>query len=165
MQAEVFADGRGWVLASGKLLPQIENMKSVDGFGVWLFATADPKWKQKWESPDTPHIDESREVAEGGRLVILVFFTNPLPDTSGNVNITGDFKLTRPDGSTFEYTADAACMTRALVGDRVVMRRCPTYLVGEPTAGDPKGQWLASVVLRDKNRNVEIPVQLTYKVR
>jgi hypothetical protein len=154
----------GWKGDNGQLSPNIESRKSINGFGGWLVVTSDADWQAKWQTPsDTiPHFTVAKSVARGKQVFVLTFFANPLLDGSGSANVTCDIDVQRPDGTTLIHQVDATCFKGHL-------NESPSHLflsapvigfTGDP--GDPSGEWVVRVSLKDNVRRVVIPLRTSF---
>ena len=142
-----------------------ESRKQVDGFGAMLLVTPDMDWQDKWNTPPEviPHFREADRVARDERLAILIFFVNPAV-VDGKVDTAVSLKVIQPDGSAQLDAADAACSTGTLQGDPMSVRLCETSLGYIADPDDLSGEWRVEVVVKDRLRNVEIPLQTRFQV-
>lgn len=144
----------GWLDEDGNPVPDSDSMKSREGFGGWLLVTGDPDWEAKWNTPseETPHFNETDSVRVGETVVALIFISSPAADADGNVDVSCDLRLDRPDGSHSFEQPDAPCMVGHLEG------ASPTLYLAEPVMGflgeasDPVGEWTFHVRLKDRVR-------------
>ena len=154
-----------WMDKSGKPSPNTEFRKSVRGFGGWLLVTPDQDWAKKWNTPSavTPHFNEADTVMMGGRIFILIFFTNPALGPDGTVRVLCDLEVEKPDKTFSVQQKDVECFKGTLPGpvQNVYLSFPIVAFVGEP--GDPPGRWNVRVTLKDRNKNVVVPLR-TYFV-
>lgn len=157
----------GWKDGKDDPLSDSDAAKSKDGFSATLIITSDQDWLEKWNtSPETiPHFTEGREVAEGGELAILAFLANPKVDASGMTDVACDFVVTRPDGSKSTEELDMPCFKVKLTADpaQVYLSAASLKYVAEPT--DLRGTWNVSVTVKDRHRNVALPLRASFVVR
>lgn len=153
-----------WHNPDGAVIKETDARRSVSGFGVWLVATPDKDWQEKWNTPSsvTPHFTEATIINRGGKLTILIFFANPLPDNKGNVNVSCDIKVTRPDGSSSVDAPKLSCMKGPLLGAPANLRIGAPVIVFEAEPKDQAGLWHVQVRVRDQVRKIEVPVQTTF---
>lgn len=165
MQASVGAE-EGWRGTDGKPAPEEESRRSVGGFGGWLLVTPDPDWEAKWNTPaDTaPHFTTAEQVRLGEKLMILIFFGNPLPNAQGEIDIGCDLRVTRPDGTHSVNAKDVDCASGELQGPRSNLRLSNRLVgfVGEPN--DPLGKWIVEVTLHDKHANLTVPLRTSFEL-
>jgi hypothetical protein len=151
-----------WKDADGRPAPNTDARKSMDGFGGWLLITSDANWEAIWtvEKPAVPRFTEAKVVARGDRLYVLIFFANPLiSSVSGQVDVGCDIDVERPDKSLSLHQKDTVCYKGRLQGssDNIYLA-LPVigFFAGER---DLSGRWVVRVQIRDRVRNVDIPLQ------
>ena len=160
------AAGPGWLDSNGKIVPDSDEMKSVDGFGGWLVVTPDKDWEQKWNTPVeyTPNFSTSETVEYGEELTILLFFTNPKPDEQGRMNLRCDIRVTRPN-KTFSIDAtDLDCASWEVLPypHNFNVQLTQLYLKYVGDEGDPPGRWLVEVSLTDQNAGITVPLKTQF---
>jgi hypothetical protein len=153
----------GWRDRQGDPVADTDDRKSVDGFGGWLIVTSDADWKKKWETPSdtTPDFTTARKVPRGKRVFVLSFFVNPRLDAEGKAEVRCDIDLAAPDGTIATHQEDLVCFQGPLKDPRLVYLSGPVVgFSGDP--GDPGGDWEVRVTLRDKVRNVAVPLKTSF---
>ena len=159
-------ENHGWLDAEGRLVPDGESIKSIDGFGGSLVVTPDADWVAKWETPHetVPIFSAADTVVVGQRLTILTFFINPRVDANGNVNILCDLLVIRPDGTRSVDLNEVPCVSGRLMGDPANVRLSPAVMefVGEPD--DPIGVWKVEVRLNDIERGAELSLKTKFEL-
>src|SRR5262245_50485976 len=85
----------GWLDDHGRLLPDSDFRKSIRGFAGMLLVTPDEDWQEKWNTPSSVvvHFNEAHEVSRGGKLFVLIFFSNPKLAVDGMVDVTCDLEV------------------------------------------------------------------------
>jgi hypothetical protein len=160
------SEGFHWRMNDGSKAPNTKSQKSISGFGGWLLVTQDEDWEEKWNTPKDhiPHFSEAQEVELGEELTILPFFANPKLDANKYFNILCDIKIIKPDGSFSINETDIPCAQGALDTDPMSIFLTQTVIkyVGEP--GDPFGVWTVFFNLKDTFRNIEIPLETSFKL-
>ena len=164
LSAAVATDEGGWVDRNGNPVPDSNEMKSAGGFGGWLVVTPDADWEAEWNTPSehVPNFKTVEEVRVGEVLAILPLFINPKLDSSGFARVQCDIRIVRPDKTISMDETDLDCFTYKLTTDpRSVWLSAliPKY-IGEP--GDPKGEWIVELALRDMVRNITIPLKTSF---
>jgi hypothetical protein len=151
----------------GNALSDTDARKSRNGFSAALLMTPDKDWQEKWNTPPEtiPHFSESTEVTADGELFILTFLANPSVDASGNTDVSCDFVVYRPDGSKSTNELDMPCFKTHLEGNpaNVYLSAASLKYVAEPS--DQRGTWRVNIVVRDRLRGVELPLQASFLVR
>lgn len=156
---------QAWRGPDGTPSPSSESRKQVDGFSAMLLVTPDMDWQDKWDTPPDviPHFREADRVARDERLAILIFFANPAV-VDGKVDTGVSLKVIQPDGTVQLDAEDAACLAGTLQGDPMNVRMCETSLGYIADPDDLSGEWRVEVVVKDRLRNVEIPLQTRFQV-
>ena len=159
------ANAQAWRAPDGTPGASSESRKQVDGFSAMLLVTPDMDWQDKWDTPPdvVPHFREADRVARDERLAILIFFANPA-EVDGSAHTVLDLKVIQPDGKAQLAVEDVACFTGPLMGHPTSVRLCETSLGYIADPDDLSGQWRVEVVVKDRKRNVEIPLRTAFQV-
>ncbi|HLP09200.1 MAG TPA: hypothetical protein VK178_13630 [Opitutaceae bacterium] len=136
-----------------------------DGFGAAVVVTADPEWKRKWGAPGSklPRVDQTNSLRVGEKVWALLFLTNPTADTEGNVDVTCDLRMVRPNGKVTEHRDLRALHCRTVPVPRTYLSEFVLTMVGEEN--DPVGEWVVEFTVRDKVRGVAVPVTGRYTLK
>lgn len=145
--------------------PESGSRKQVDGFSAMLLVTPDLDWAEKWNTPPDviPHFREATEVERGGVVAILVFFSNPLL-VDGHMDTAVNLRMTEPDGNMQLDAPDSPCYTGPYAGVPTNVLLCETSLGYRADPDDLSGEWIVDVVVKDRHRNVEIPLRTSFRV-
>lgn len=152
----------------GNPVPESDSSKSRGGFSATILVTPDQDWQEKWDTPPetVPHFSTASEVGPDGELYILTFLANPMVDeSSGMTDVACDFIVLRPDGSDSVRELDMPCFKVKLPGDprSVYLSTASLKYIAEPS--DPRGTWLVMVTVKDRLREVEVPLRTSFVVR
>jgi hypothetical protein len=157
----------GWKDPQGKVVPDTDDRKSVNGFGAWVLVTADSDWATKWNTPSdvVPHFTDVKSLARGQHAFVLIFFANPSVSRSGEADITCDIDVTRPNGTQSAHVVDQPCFKRVIRGKLYSTRLCAPYLdfVGDPN--DPSGRWVVRVAVKDNQRHATVRLKTSFILR
>jgi hypothetical protein len=141
----------------------------VNGFGALMALSGNPDWQEQVRRADGPHglpvINATRGVMIGGKVWLLVLFTNPLPDQNGAVRISAHVVVTLPDGTAAIDGPNIVCFDGPISGGAQLVRICNTNVQLGIDAGDPTGTWRIVVTVRDENRKTDVPLEDTLVVR
>lgn len=90
-----------WIDATGKPMPDSENMRSAEDFGVQIILTADEGlFRQTWNSSKTPpKLSTTNTVRLGAPVSAMLIFHGCSPNTGGVCDVASEFILEAPDGS------------------------------------------------------------------
>lgn len=150
------AFAQGWHDRHGSPIPETSSTKSVEGFAGMLMVTPDADWQEKWNTPAeaVPHFAEASEVRLGGKLQILIFFSNPQLDADRLADVTCDLEVIRPDGSKGVDEQDVECYQGPMPNEPAHLYMAKPSLQFIAEAGDLPGEWTMRVTLRDNHRGV-----------
>ena len=114
----ISAPALGWVDHKGKLYPNTDDQKEISDFGAYLVVTPDQKWREKWETApsETPALETASKVKYGQSLSIILFYANPLLDSSGEMKLSCDIQVKRPNGTFSIDQKNIACGVGKLQG-------------------------------------------------
>jgi hypothetical protein len=150
--------------AQAQPAPETEAIRFSNGFGGYVFVTADADWREKWNtSPNTvPHFNEAKTVARGQKAFVLIFFSNPKLGAGNHVSLSCDLDVTRPDGTASTHQTGVACFQGEVKGgpDSVYLAAPVIGFTGEDT--DPAGTWTVRVSLKDDLRNTVLPLKTSF---
>lgn len=162
----VFAEQMFWKDAQGNPVPDRPSQKSVKGVGGWLIVTSDEDWEAKWNTPSEtiPAFTEANTVSVGKRVFILSFVANPTLSTQGDVNVTCDFEIEKPN-HVITHQHDLECLKGKLLGSEGTLYLTSQIVgfVGEKE--DPKGKWIVRITIKDLNRPVNIPLETSFTLQ
>lgn len=137
---------------------------SSNGVKALLLVTSDKDWKQKWDtSPHTiPQFTVADSIAEGGELAVLTFVTGPGLNAVNRTEVDCDLRVTRPDGTFSIDHHDLPCFHAELRGhpDNTFLTQAGFSFVAEPK--DLRGNWKIDVTVKDRVRNVELPLSTSF---
>ena len=90
----------GWTDASGKPMPDRENMRSAGDFGVHLLLTPDDaEFRRVWESSiSPPTLRATDRVRRGSSISAMLVFYGCARSSTGKCDVFGEFVLVNPDG-------------------------------------------------------------------
>jgi hypothetical protein len=165
--APAWGENLVWKDDQGNPVPDRPSQKSVNGFGGWLLVTPDEDWEAKWNTPhdNIPKFREADTVTIGQHLFILIFIAGPARTKSGDVNITCDIEVQRPDHTYSTRETNLACLEGHLQGPQYTLFLSQQILgfVGEKT--DPPGKWFVRIVLKDTIKHVILPLETSFTLQ
>ena len=154
-----------WVDHQGKTYPNSDDRKDISGFGAYLVVTPDQKWREKWETApnETPALETADKVKYGQTLSIILFFANPLLNSSGEIKLSCDVQVKRPNGTFSINQKNIDCGVGKLQGAVTNIRTSLSLQFnGEPK--DPPGKWMVSISISDNIRKVSIPLKTSFNL-
>jgi hypothetical protein len=164
--APILAQTFSWKDEHGNPVPQTSSQKSIDGVGAWLLVTSDQDWEAKWNTPSNtiPQFTQASTVTVGNRVFILAFVANPTRSKQGEVNVTCDFEIERPN-HVVTHQNDIECLKGKPLGSAstLYLTRQIVGFVGEKD--DPMGKWIVRIIIKDLNRPVNIPLETSFTLQ
>lgn len=157
-------DGFSWRDEKGSPVPDTENQKTKDGFGVELFLTDNTNFYKDWAKPETPKISIAKTTQIGSTVIPLVIYVNPKTDNNQSINVTCDFTIIRPDGSIAQEIPDVPCGSGEFKAPQYNLQLCQSELRWSADKGDPSGKWNFNVTVKDNNRGVEVPLTTSIEI-
>ena len=155
-----------WKDSHGKPVADTASQKSVDGVGAWLLVTSDEDWEAKWNTPNTtiPAFTQASTVTVGKRVFILAFVANPTRSKQGDVNVTCDFEIEKPN-RVVTHQHDIECLKGKPLGSEgtLYLTKQIVGFVGEKE--DPPGKWIVRITIKDLNRPVSIPLETSFTLQ
>jgi hypothetical protein len=164
--APVLAQTWFWKDRHGNPIPDTPSQKSVNGVGAWLLVTSDEDWEAKWNTPREaiPSFTEASTVTVGKHVFILAFVANPTRSSQGDVNVTCDFEIERPN-HVVTHQSDIECLKGKPLGSErtLYLTKQIVGFVGEKD--DPPGKWIVRITIKDLNRPVNIPLETSFTLQ
>ena len=157
------SSAEGWHDQNGNPAANTDDRKSVSGFGGWVIVTSDSDWKEKWETPSTttPSFTPARNVPRGKPIFVLTFFANPQLTDEGKAQVMCDLDVIKPNGQSSTHQENVVCFKGTLKDPRLTYLSDPVIgFVGDP--GDPPGEWLVRITLKDQVRHVAVPLKTSF---
>jgi hypothetical protein len=154
-----------WRDQDGQLIRDTDARKSSDGFGGWVITTSDADWAAKWATPaeETPSFTTAESVRKGERVETLIFIVNPLRNEKGEVDVRCDIRVTRPNGTVSLEKRGLPCLNGPLLGDPRNLRLAVHTLPFTGEEGDPLGEWVIDIALRDAKRGTTLNLRGSFE--
>jgi hypothetical protein len=165
--AQAQAQSSVWRGEDGKPIAETQSMKSQNDFAGSMLLTTDEDWQEKWNTPpeNKPHYNQANVVPYGKKVFTMIFFSNPLRDTDGVVNVKCGLKISDPSGKVSFDQQDMVCYNGKLAGSPYHLYLGAQVVAFSGDPGDPSGTWSVDVTLRDENRHVTLPLRSTFELK
>lgn len=144
--------------------PEPWEQASRDGFGVLALSTPDyDGFMQAWAGPTPPTLPITSTAERGQRVTLMLIFHGCQAGPDGNCNITADFSILRPDGSSYgEMPGAPVWRGPAVTGQTLRLAETGPALIVEPA--DPAGTWTLRARVTDQVRGVTVEVESRLRV-
>ena len=155
-----------WTDSSGKPLPDTEWRKTADGLGAMLLVSGDYNaFIKEWtgaEVGQAPSLNPVSELKRGDEATILIFFSG-CAKAGGQCDLSADFKVIAPDGSTYgEFKDRKAWEGKIDKEGTVILSHAMTRMNIEPH--DALGEYKVLATLRRPSTGTSIELRQTLRV-
>jgi hypothetical protein len=152
------AEAQSTFYQDGRPAPDDGGSARRDGFGAVLLITPDREaFEQAWAGPTPPNLVTTDRAQRGQPVFAMLLFTGCLAGSDGNCDVTAEFAILKPDGSTYDSPVQAPVWgAQPAPGDNLQLSRASLGLRIEP--GDPMGTYTIQVTVTDRHRRVAIVV-------
>lgn len=155
-----------WKDPSGKPLQNVPERKSKNGFGGWIILTDDLAWEKQWNSKSTymPKFTVAKEVKRGKGMELLVAFSNPKLDATGNSVLKYDVAIVKPGGKVDIIHANETCFSGPPPEARGIAM-CGAAIQIAMDDSDPLGDWKFEVLLKDTVGGTVLDLATSFKLK
>ena len=155
----------GWLI-DGKIAPNDEHVKSINGFGAQLWIIEDQEFFEKWNIPsDTVKINNVYKAKRGKPVFVIILFGNPGVDEKGKAQIEGSIKIKTAEGKIYGEVQNANIWRDLPAPKKNSLGLSVDYMgiVIEPT--DPSGIYRVETTVHDKIKNVKLNLKTHFEVK
>jgi hypothetical protein len=154
----------GWIDHDGRAIPDRQDAKSSDGFGVMLVLTADEvAFTRTWNSSaQRPVLQTTKRVQRGKSVSAMLLFSGCRPNSAGTCNVSVTYRLAGPDG-TVQNVGPYNVWQRAAPKPGIVQLGDAHLTLGLAN-NDPIGKYVVSATITDRNSGASIAVSTTLTV-
>lgn len=154
----------GWIDHDGRAIPDRQDAKSSDGFGVMLVLTADEVvFTRTWNSSaQRPFLQTTKRVQRGKSVSAMLLFSGCRPNSAGTCNVSVTYRLAGPDG-TVQDVGPYNVWQRAAPKPGIVQLGDAHLTLGLAN-NDPIGKYVVSATITDRNSGASIAVSTTLTV-
>lgn len=144
--------------------PEPWEQASREGFGALALSTSDyDGFMREWASPTPPTLPTTTLAERGQRVTFMLLFHGCRAGADGNCNVTADFSILRPDGTSYGEMPAAPIWRGPAVGDNSLrLAEAGPALIVEPE--DPAGTWTLRARVTDHIRGVTVQVESRLRV-
>jgi hypothetical protein len=161
----IFAYG-GWHDRQGNPQEDTEWMKSSGDFGAQLLLIGDEKeFIKRWETPSKiVEFTTVSEINRGEPLITPVIFSGCQAGESGRCNVSGDFKILRPDGTTYADMPQVDIWQNRPPPPDGILELGVGYIKVIIEPEDPDGTYTVQVRITDHVQNASFVLTRTFTV-
>lgn len=145
-----------WVLQDGKTLREVDFAEYKDGFGAQLWLTNDLEgFFDSWaRSKDRVQMTISNRAERDKPIDAVVIFSNCQAGPDGFCNATVDFRVLRPDGSTYGQIENTELWLKKPPPEKNAIQPGVQTLGLKIEKDDPDGEYRVEATARDNVRGV-----------
>ncbi|MFV8250010.1 hypothetical protein [Bdellovibrio bacteriovorus] len=155
-----------WKDPKGKILENIPERKSKNGFGGWIILTDDLNWEKEWNTHSgyMPKLRQVTEMKRGKITELLITFSNPKADSNSNSTIKTDVVIVKPDGKVDIIQTNNHCFSGKAPKNRgIAMCESAVTFITDDT--DPLGTWKFEVLLKDVVGGTILDLSTSFKIK
>jgi hypothetical protein len=156
--------GQYWTPEAGQPCAPVDNPgHTFSKNGQWRGRLVTRHFRRGWNTPSEtiPAFTQASTVTLGKHVFILAFVANPTRSNQGDVNVTCDFEIERPN-HVVTHRSDIECLRGKPLGSErtLYLTKQIVGFVGEKD--DPLGKWIVRITIKDLNRPVSIPLETSF---
>ena len=149
---------------NGKPVASKPNMNLANGFGVMLCLTDNPAVIDGRGGQGTANLTMLTKAHRGVPINAVLLLSGPGLDASGAADVVFDIVIHKPDGTIFAETKDAVCWKGKYDVSARSLQLSKGRMAFQINPGDLPGIYSVDVMVRDRVKNVELPVRATFEV-
>lgn len=135
---------------------------SENGLRLLYFFTNE-QFFEEWSKPEPPHVSSVKSANRGDRIFPVILYGTDAADVNGNAFLTYDITILRPDGSVYGTFSDLTiCRDEPADNIHLHLLEQPASITIEEE--DPSGDYTVNVVIHEKNKEVSVPLSLSFHV-
>lgn len=154
----------GW-WQNGKPVPDSDNIKSKDGFGVQMWITNDESFFDDWKKPETPKLRFTETAIRNKKVFIIFLFINPGLDQSSTANVIADVLIKAPDGEIYGSFKDMEIWQRVYDTPRNSIQLGVGHLGLVIEDGEQLGTYKIEAVIKDELKAITLKVQTEFTAK
>ncbi|WP_155836998.1 hypothetical protein [Paraburkholderia mimosarum] len=154
----------GWIDHDGRAIPDRQDAKSFDGFGVMLVLTADEvAFMRAWNSSvQRPVLQTTKRVQRGKSVSAMLLFSGCKPNSAGTCDVSVTYRIAGPDGTVQD--AGPYNVWQRTVPKPGIVELGDAHLTLGLANNDPIGKYVVSATITDRNAGASIAVSTTLTV-
>ena len=154
----------GWIDHDGRAIPDRQDVKSANGFGVMLVLTAhEAAFTRAWNSSaQSPVLQTTKQVQRGKSVSAMLLFSGCKPNPAGTCNVSVTYRFSGPDGAV-QNVGPYNMWQRAAPKPGIVQLGDAQLKLGLAN-NDPVGKYGVSATITDRHSGASIAVSTTLTV-
>lgn len=154
----------GW-WENGKPVPDSNNIKSKNGFGVQMWLINDDSFFDNWNKPETPNLRFTGTALRNKKVFIIFLFINPGLDQSSKASVVADVLIKSPDGATYGSFKEIEIWQRAYDTPWNSIQLGVAHLGLIIEDGEQLGTYKIEAEVKDKIKNITLKLQTEFTAK
>ncbi|MDD4871906.1 MAG: hypothetical protein PHR77_15215 [Kiritimatiellae bacterium] len=154
----------GW-LKNGKSIPDSNNIKSKNGFGVQMWIINDKSFFDNWNKPETPKVPITQTAIRNKPVFIIFVFINPGVDKESKANVTADVTIKSPDGKIYGDFKDIEILQQIYKVPQNSIQLAVGNLGVKIEDGEQLGTYKVNAKIKDKIKNVTLELKTDFTAK
>jgi hypothetical protein len=151
----------GW-LQDGMPVPDSDNIKSKNGFGVQMWITKDESFFDNWNKPETPNLTFTKTAIRNEKIFIIFLFINPGRDQSSKTDVVTDVLIKDPNGKVYGKFTDIEIWQRIDNTPRNNIQLGVGHLGLVIENNEQLGTYKVEAEVKDRIKNVSLKLQTEF---
>lgn len=154
----------GW-WQNEKPVPDSDNMKSKDGFGVQMWIIKDESFFDDWNKPETPNLTFTKTAIRNEKVFIIFLFINPGRNQSSKADVVADVLIKDPNGKVYGKFTDIEIWQRIDNTPRNSIQLGVGHLGLVIEDGEQLGTYKVEAEVKDRIKNVSLKLQTEFTAK
>ena len=154
----------GW-WENDKPVPDSDNIKSKDGFGVIMQLINDESFFDNWKKPEPPNLKFTKTAIRNKKVFIVFLFINPGLDQSSVANVIADVLIKAPNGEIYGSFKNIEIWKRPYDTPRNHIQLGIAHLGLVVEDGEQLGTYKIEAEIKDEIKNVSLKLQSQFTVK
>lgn len=154
----------GW-WQNEKPVPDSDNIKSKNGFGVQMWIINDESFFDDWNKPETPNLTFTETAIRNKKVFIIFLFINPGLDKASKANVVADVLIKSPDGKIYGEFSDLEIWQRIYDTPRNSIQLGVAHLGLVIEDGEQLGAYKIEAEVKDRIKNVSLKLKTEFTAK
>lgn len=147
-----------WMINGKDEVDNGENVKEKEGLGTMLWLIKPNDFFEKWDTPETPKLEVTKEVKRNVPISAVVLFVNPGVNDEGKCDLVYDMIIRKPDGTVYADLKDLEGLQNKSASLKNSIQLAVQNVGIMIEDKDPLGKYTVDAVVKDKVKKVEVPL-------
>jgi len=154
----VFYGEDTWLNNGKDIVQDSENIKAKDGFGAQLWLINPGDFFEKWNTPETPKLEVTKRARRNVPISTVILFVNPGVNNKSKCDIIYNILIKKPDGEVYANFKDVEVWQNKPAPLKNTIQLAAQNIGIMIENKDPLGKYTVDVLVKDRVKNVELPL-------